>query len=164
MPKVKIKPQHVYFDKRSVEKGVGMKAKYKLAGYTTPLEGVSHPRLFWILTSQPGRSSNDITVTIDQSHWHKFDSASLMEPISYLSHSNSEELSNRQILAKKLDVRNGFLLKAKLSDTKFEEFRDKLSKLKLSPTRTVEDIKRLAASTVSQETDATDILKNLHLI
>lgn len=163
MGSFKVKGQHVYLDKKSVEKRIGIKKKYKLAGYQVPLPGLHHPQLFWILTSKPGRSSNDITVVIKQSHWQKFDTTCLKEPKTYLSHNNCEQLTQKEIRIKRKDRSNGFLLKARLNDSKFEEFRDKLSKLKLSPTRKIEDLKIIATSTTSTQNDANAILKQLRL-
>lgn len=162
MSSFKVKPQHVYLDKKSVEPGVGTKHKYKLAGYQFPIKGTGHPQLFWVLTSQTGRYSIHTSVTVEPHHWTKIDNYCLKKT-SYISHDHSENITKAELLIKRRDISNKFEIKARLNDDKFEEFKSRVNKIKLTPKRTIDDLMIIATSTTNNHDDAKDILKQLHL-
>lgn len=165
MTTFKAKPQFVYLDKKSYEAGTGRaKAKYKLAGYQFPVSGTGHPQLFWVLTSQPGRYPARTTIVCEQSHWVKTDTKSLVEPISYISHTHSEMITRAELLMKRRDRANRFLEKAKLADSKFEELKQLIKNERIGPRRTIEELRVIATSTTNTQTDAEGILKELHLL
>ncbi len=157
----RIKHRRVYRDKKSKEWGSRTKLKHKIAGYKVPFEGVG--RIFWVLTSQEGRTSGQNTVTIEQHHWeNKSNPMVLTKTYSYASPGKYEILKDSEVLAKRRDARNGFSYMACLCQEKFDELCSLTRKLKMSKTRTVQDLRNIAASTVPQE-KVDDILKQLHL-
>jgi len=157
-----VKPQHVYFDRKSVNFNGAINEKYKIAGYPTPLKGISPSRLFWILTKNKSAYPQRKTVVIEQCHWENKDPRSLIEPFGYLCADFREELSRRNIISKMRDRSNGFREVARLCDDKFEEFRLTLHKVTLGPGMTIPDMKKTAASTVTK-LGIEKLLKELHL-
>lgn len=160
--RVTIKPQHIYYDKHSTENGVGTKAKYKLAGYPTPLEGVSPKRMFWVLTTQSGSYPSNRTITIEQHHYINKMPQLLNAVKSYACPDHREELSNKEIKAKRQHPSNGFKYSAKLCDEKFIELLDAIKKIRLGPQMTIPEWKKIAASATTSDNVDT-ILKELHL-
>ena len=144
-----------------MEKTGVIKPKYKLAGFPTPVPGVSQKRLFWVLTSS-NYYHKRYTVEILPSHWENCVSPALRARTGYAIVHKTVQHSNAELILMRANPQNAFKYCARLCDSKFQEFLDKIMKLKLGGPITVPELTKLTASATTPQ-DIDSILKKLHL-
>lgn len=157
----RVQPRNVYQDKKSVERGVGVKTKYKIAGYVSIFKGAG--RVFWIVTTNKDAYPNRTTITIEQKHWMRKTPRVLTKNYSYASIEHYDIHTNQEINIKQKDSENGFNKVAILQREKFDELCSLRQKIKLTPTRTKEDMKFLITSTIHSEEKVDELLNQLGL-
>lgn len=117
----KIKVQHVYCDRKSLENFTGItKTKYKLAGNViTSLKIYT----FFVATTNELACQRALTVQIQNTDWEQAVPGHLQSPISYIDITKVTPITEQELLNKIKDKTNGFPWIAKLCDTKFQELK-----------------------------------------
>jgi hypothetical protein len=157
-----VDPRFVYFDRKAADWNGVIHEKFLLAGNELPLE-LGMGKFFWVLTKNPHSHKRDLRVEIAQSDWEMKDPQALTADYGYASPDHHKLHSETEINAKDADPANGFTCVALLCQQKYDELCEKVRKIKLSATSTIETLKRMAAATVAPD-EADKILRELRLI
>lgn len=150
----KIEIKNVFFDKKSQEKSTGkIKSKYKLSGnYLKPLDIYT----FFVITSCKETCNKHSTIEVKQKHWVDKRVGYLDRDKSYIDIRKIEPLTKKEIIFKIKDNKNRFKWVARLCDEKFNELKEKSSKLNFG-TFISEKKKFFAEQALSEIVDIEDV-------